>query len=90
MKTTNTETLAELRRKDPSVTAISIDLFSDLTNIPNHDAATSLSTSLSEALKDNNFVNTVSLFVSAKWTRLEQWTPLFLVLQAGQAGGNIV
>ena len=90
MNTTNTQTLAELRRNDPSVTDIYINLFSDLTNIPNHDAATSLSTSLSEALKDNNFVNTVSLFVSAKWTRLEQWTPLFLVLQAGQAGGNIV
>ncbi len=90
METENTETLVELRRNDPSVTDIYMYLFSDLTNIPNHDAATSLSTSLSEALKDNNFVNTVSLFVSAKWTRLEQWTPLFLVLQAGQTGGTIV
>ena len=90
MKTTNTETLAELRRKDPSVTAIYIYLFSDLTNIPNHDGATSLSTSLSEALKDNNFVNSVSFRVSAKWTCLEQWTPVFLVLQARPSGGNLM
>ena len=84
MNTTNTQTLAELRRNDPSVTDIYINLFSDLTNIPNHDAATTLSTSLSEAVKDNKFVKSVTFIVSAKWTRLEQWTPLFLVLQAGQ------
>ena len=88
METENTQTLADLRRNDPSVIAIYIYL--DLTNIPNHGAATTLSKSLSEALKANNFVKTVHLLVSAKWTRLEQWTPLFLVLQAGQAGGNIV
>jgi hypothetical protein len=83
MENNYAETRAQLRANDPSVTDIFIDLFAGLDNITN------AATILSEDLKANNFVSFVCLRISAKWTRVEQWKPLFRVLRSGQGGGAL-
>jgi hypothetical protein len=46
-------------------------------------------TILSEDLKANNFVKKVTLGITAKSTRVEQWKPLFRALRSGQADGDL-
>lgn len=78
-------TFATLQQNDPSVTNTFIFLFGGLTNIE-RAAAT-----MAEALQANKVVKKVTLGMSAKWTRVEQWIPLLRVLQtSGREGGNVM
>jgi len=85
--TSLTETLDELQRNDPSVTQVSIFLFSPRIAGP---YGTTTRAAIAQALETNTYIQSVSLVYSPKWTRLEQWTALFRVIRSSNKISSII